>query len=107
MLTDKKCDAIPIANDLLHRAQAHGVVKAEQYRSIYKSPKLPPGAYGYVYNLTPELASKVRSAFFTFEWKGTGLEKAMGEQMKFVPIDYKKDWEYVRGIDQKVLSWAR
>ena len=89
----------PVANDMLNRAQAHGTIKAEQqYRSIYKSPKLPPGPYGYVYNLTPELAAKVRSAFFTCEWKGTGLEKSMGsvDQVKFVPIDYKKKiWEYV------------
>jgi phosphonate transport system substrate-binding protein len=109
LLARKECDAVAVAGDLLHRAVAHGDIKAEQYRSIYKSAKFPPAAYGYGCKLKPELAAKVREAFVTFDWKGTGLEKSYAGtgQVKFVPVDYKKDWQYVRDIDAKLMQWAK
>jgi phosphonate transport system substrate-binding protein len=109
MLANKQCDSVSVASDLLKRAEANGVIKPGQYRSIYKSAKFPPAAYGYVYNLKPDLAAKVRDAFLKFDWKGTGLEKSLGPagQAKFVPISYKDDWKYVREIDQEILSWGK
>jgi phosphonate transport system substrate-binding protein len=107
-LAAKRCDAVSVASDLLHRAEANGVIKASDYRSIYKSPKFPPAAYGYVFNLNPALAAKVREAFLQFDWKGTGLEKSLGPtgNAKFAPVSYKDDWKYVREIDQELLSWG-
>jgi phosphonate transport system substrate-binding protein len=108
-LASKQCDAVSVASDLLKRAEANGVIKPAQYRSIYKSAKFPPAAYGYVYNLKPDLAAKVKEAFTSFDWKGTGLEKSLGSagQAKFVPISYKDHWKYVREIDQEILSWGK
>jgi phosphonate transport system substrate-binding protein len=108
-LAAKRCDAASVASDLLRRAEANGVIKSADYRSVYKSPKFPPAAYGYVCNLKPALAAKVRDAFLQFDWKGTGLEKSLGPsgQAKFAPVSYKDDWKYVREIDQEVLSWGK
>jgi phosphonate transport system substrate-binding protein len=109
MVANKACDAAPVANDMLRRAEARGDIKSGQYRSIYKSAKFPPGAYGHVYSLKPDLAAKVREAFLAFDWKGTGLEKTFGSsgQAKFVAVDYRKDWQYVRDVDGKLLSWGK
>jgi phosphonate transport system substrate-binding protein len=108
-LAAKRCDAISVASDMLHRAEANGVIKPAQYRSIYKSAKFPPAAYGHPYNLKPGTAAKVREAFLGFDWKGTGLEKSLGAagQAKFVPISYKTDWVYVREIDREIMSWGQ
>ncbi len=49
------------------------------------------------HGLKRELAAKVREAFLTFDFKGTKLEELLrgSHTAKFVPIDYKKDWEVV------------
>ena len=94
--------AVAVANDLLKRVVAREKLDETKYRSIYKSESYPTACFGYVYTLKPELAKKVREAFLTFDWKGTGLEKAYkpANQTKFVAVSYKKDWENVRAIDK-------
>jgi phosphonate transport system substrate-binding protein len=52
---------------------ARCVVKPEQTKVIYKSQTFPTTGYGHVYNLKPELAEKVKQAFFSFNWEGTAL----------------------------------
>ncbi|WP_462382588.1 phosphate/phosphite/phosphonate ABC transporter substrate-binding protein [Pseudomonas sp. Marseille-QA0892] len=95
-------DAAAIANSVLNQMQARGVVKEDQYKSLYTSQTFPTTAYGYVYNLKPELAEKVREGFETFEWKGSALEAEFKNsgQAQFIPITYKQHWEVVRKIDQ-------
>jgi phosphonate transport system substrate-binding protein len=83
---------------------ARNVVKPEQLVSIYKSQSFPTSGFGYVYNLKPELAAKVKEAFFTFPWEGSELLKEFGKSNpaneKFLPISYKEQWEVVRDIDE-------
>jgi phosphonate transport system substrate-binding protein len=96
--------AAAIANSVKIRMEARGVVKPEQTRTIYKSQTFPTTGYGHVYNLKPELAAKVKEAFFSFKWEGTALAKEFNKgqppQEKFMPITYKKYWQVVRDIDQ-------
>ncbi|MDH5858983.1 phosphate/phosphite/phosphonate ABC transporter substrate-binding protein [Lampropedia aestuarii] len=96
--------AAAIANSVLQRMQAREVVKPSQTVTIYKSQTFPTTGYGYAYNLKPELAEKVKEAFFTFNWEGTGLAKEFNvsepPQEKFIPITYKEHWQVVRDIDQ-------
>lgn len=108
LIGKKECDAAPVASDLLNRAIAKGVIRPNQFRSIYASRKMPPGAYGVVYNLKPELSSKIREAFLTFTWKGTSLERSLGSSgyEKFVAVSYEDDWAYVRDVDARIISWA-
>jgi phosphonate transport system substrate-binding protein len=85
----------------MRRMIARGVVKPDQLVSIYKSQTFPTTGYGYVYNLKPELAAKVKEAFFTFNWEGSDLKKEFEKsgEAKFIPITYKGHWDVVRKID--------
>jgi len=100
-VANKDYDAAAIANEVMHRMLDRGVVKRDQIVTIYKSETFPTTGYGTVYNLKPELAAKVKEAFFSFPWKGTELEKEFSKQgvSKFVPITYQKNWEVVRKVD--------
>ncbi len=94
-------DAAAIANSVLTRMAERGVVDATQLRTIYTSETFPTTGYGYVYNLDPELAEKVKEAFFTFDWEGTQLEAEFGEsdEGQFIPITYQEYWGVIRQID--------
>jgi phosphonate transport system substrate-binding protein len=102
-VANKDYPAAAIANSVMQRMMARDVVKKDQIVSIYKSQTFPTTGYGYVYNLKPELAAKVKEAFFSFKWDGTDLLKEFGTseppQQKFMPITYKEHWQVVRDID--------
>ena len=93
--------AAAVANSVMQRMIARGVVKADQIKSIYKSQTFPTTGYGVVYNLKPELQENIKQAFFSFPWKGSALAEEFGKsgEAKFIPITFKKDWEIIRKID--------
>lgn len=103
-VANKDYPAAAIANEVMHRIIERGVVKKEQIVTIYKSKTFPTTGYGYVYNLKPELAAKVKEAFFTFPWDGSELQKEFGKttppMQQFMPITYKQHWEAVREVDK-------
>ena len=100
-VANKDYPAAAIANEVMQRMIARGVVKAEQVKTIYKSQTFPTTGYGVVYNLKPELQEKIRQAFFSFPWKGSALAEEFGKagEAKFIPITFKKHWEVIRKID--------
>lgn len=103
-VANKDYPVAAVANSVLLRMLARDVVKKDQLVSIYKSQTFPTTGYGHVYNLKPELAAKVREAFFSFNWDGSDLYKEFHTteppQEKFIPITYKQHWEVVRDIDK-------
>lgn len=101
---NKDYEAAAIANSVLTRMAERGVVEADQLRTIYKSETFPTTGYGYVYNLDPELAEKIKEAFFTFEWAGTKLEEEFGNsgEEQFIPITYEEYWAVIRTIDKEL-----
>lgn len=103
-VANKDYPAAAVANSVKARMIARDVVKPEQFEVIYKSQTFPTTGYGYVYNLKPELAAKVKEAFFSFNWEGTNLQKEFSKgqppQEKFMPITYKEYWQVVRDIDK-------
>lgn len=105
-VANKDYPAAAIANSVLQRMEARGVVKPEQLTTIYKSQSFPTTGYGYVYNLKPELAEKIKQAFFSYNWEGSELAKEFNKseppQEKFMPISYKEHWQVVRDIDRAV-----
>ena len=110
-VANKDYPAAAIANSVKARMLARNVIKADALQVIYKSQTFPTTGYGYVYNLKPELAAKVKEAFFTFNWEGTELLKEFGKseppQEKFMPITFKTHWEVVRQIDKALnVSYA-
>src|SRR5262249_27182026 len=101
----KQYQAAAVASDVLQRDLGRGMIKEGDFRSIYKSDSFPTAGLGYVYNLKPELAAKIKDAILHFDWKGTSLEKQFTEstgQSKFVPVNYNDDWSLVRKIDNEI-----
>jgi phosphonate transport system substrate-binding protein len=100
-VANKDYSAASIANSVLKRRLSRTVVKPEQVKSIYPSQTFPTTGYGHVYNLKPELAEKVKQAFFSFPWEGSELKKEFEKsgEAKFIPITYKQHWDVVRKID--------
>ena len=96
---NKDYDAAAIANSVLTRMVARKVVDGTKIRSIYTSQTFPTTGYGYVYNLKPELAAKVKEAFFSFPWEGSKLKAEFKKEDRFVPITYRQHWEVIRKID--------
>lgn len=101
-VVNKDYDAAAIANSVLTRMEARGVVSRKDMVTIYKSGTFPTTSYGVVYNLHPDLQKKIQEAFFTFDWTGTGLEKEFSPQgeTQFIPITFKEHWAVIRQIDQ-------
>jgi phosphonate transport system substrate-binding protein len=103
-IVSRRYEAAAVADDMLTRQIVAGNVTPSQIRVIYKSENFPTAGLGYVYNLKPELAQKVRDALLSFDWKGTSLENLLdsGTQTKFIPVSYKNDWTLVRKIDDQM-----
>lgn len=95
-------DAAAVASIVLKRMHSRGEVDADQLKVLYTSDTFPATAYGHAHNLDPELAKKVREAFFNFDWQGTSLGDEFGTEdppkTKFIPVDYKKHWQLVREV---------
>lgn len=100
-VANKDYPAASVANSVMDRMIARGVVQADQIKSIYKSQTFPTTGYGMVYNLKPELQEKIKQAFFSFPWKGSALAEEFSKsgEAKFIPITFKKHWEVIRKID--------
>ncbi len=91
----RNTEAAAVAADMLSRIPvASGAIKPDQYRTIFISESFPTAGLGYVYNLKPELAQKIRDALLSFDFKGTSLEEefSSAKQTKFAPVNYKEDW---------------
>ncbi len=102
-----KYEAACVANDILGQMIAAGEVKADAVRSIYKSKPFPPVCFGVPVTLEPGLKASIRKAFETFNMAGTSVGERYKAQnrVKFVPVDYKKDFEYVREVDAKLSKF--
>ncbi|MDB5328485.1 MAG: phosphonate transporter, periplasmic phosphonate-binding protein [Phycisphaerales bacterium] len=109
-IKNKSFEAAAVAGDVLKRETGDGHIAASDYKVIYTSDETFPGAaVGYASILKPELAAKIKAVLTGFDWKGTGLEKSFAAEgkSKFVPADYKKQWDFVRRIDESIgFSYA-
>ena len=110
-VANKDYDAGAVANAVMYRMMSRGAVERSTLRTIYKSQTFPTTGYGTVYNLKPELAAKVKEAFFSFPWDGSELQKEYKNsnppQESFIPITYKSHWDVIRKIDAAMnVSYA-
>jgi phosphonate transport system substrate-binding protein len=103
-IANKTYQAAAVASDVLRRSVSKGQISANQYRVIYESELFPTASIGVAHNLNPDLSKKLREAIFSFDWKGTGIEKefATSDQSKFVPANFKDDWALIRKIDEEL-----
>ncbi len=101
-VVNRDYDAAPVASTVMQRMIERKIFDPSQVRIIWESNQFPPTSYGYIYNLVPELQEKIRDAFLTFDWTGSGLEKDFGKRADaFIPVDYLKHWEVIRTIQKE------
>jgi phosphonate transport system substrate-binding protein len=93
-------DMAPIASDVLDRMILRGVVKADQFRTIYESEIFPTSSFSLAHDLKPELAEKLRSCFFAYKFDDA-LKKEYVGQDRFLPMNYKDAWKPLRDIAEK------
>ena len=102
-VANRDYEAAAIANSVMVRMVERRAVDPQRLRTIFRSQTFPTTGYGYAHNLNPQLAERIRAAFFNFNWDGTGLarefNKSQPPQEKFMPITYRNHWEVIRQID--------
>lgn len=96
----KDYDAAPVASEVVERMAARGLYDEADVRLIWESDRFPTTSYNHAYNLHPDLAEKVREAFYTFEFAGTELGEEFEGVETFIPINYKDNWRVIRTIQK-------
>ncbi len=94
-VADKEYDAAAVSDDKLQSLLAKGSINASQYRIIYQSPVIPRTTIGYFYNLNPTLADQLRQAVLAHS------PTTAPDVQNFLQVDYKKDFQFVRNIDDQ------
>lgn len=94
----KDYDAAPVASEVVERMAARGLYEEEDVRLIWESDRFPTTSYNHAHNLHPDLAEKVREAFYTFKFAGTELGEEFEGVETFIPINYKDNWRVIRTI---------
>jgi phosphonate transport system substrate-binding protein len=95
----KKYEAAAVSDDKLQSMLAKGTIDASQYKIIYQSPVIPRTVIGCFFNLNPTLAGKLRDAILAID--SGGATTSPSDVMKFLPVDYKGDFQFVRNIDDQ------
>ena len=104
LIADKEAAAAAVASDLLERAVRNGDIGIDQFRIIYESERFPPAAFGYAYNLDPDIAEKIRTALTDFEMSQGPLAELFAHipEAAIVPVSYKDDFALIRRIDNSL-----
>jgi phosphonate transport system substrate-binding protein len=113
-IAGKEYEAAAISDDKLQSMLQLKQVDSSKYQVIYKSDVIPRTTIGWFYNLKPELAEKVRQGILSYkpDAASAAADAAMGDAadntdspdvsgklLHFIPIEYKKDFQLVRLMD--------
>jgi phosphonate transport system substrate-binding protein len=90
-------EAAPITSDIYDRWIMRGQMKADDTRIIYRSGTFPTSSFAHAHDLTPVLADKIKKCFFDYKFSAEMQKEFLGDD-RFLPVDYKKDWELVRSV---------
>lgn len=90
-------DAAAVADDILNRMAGRGLIKLDDFRVIYQSPAFLPGALSIAHDLHPDLQKKLADCAFAYRYTPE-MKKAFANADRFVPINYKTDWDNVRAV---------
>lgn len=92
-------EAAALSDDKVQSLLSDGTIQKSDYRVIYESQVIPRLTIGYVHLLRPELAAAVAKALLGFTNDGATPDVSTGKPLRFMPIDYKRDFEFVQKID--------
>ena len=90
-------DAAPIAHDILLRMADRGLVRMDDFRIIWKSRNFPPGGLSMAHDLAPALQHKIRECTYNYTYSPEMVRGFQGAD-RWLPIDYKQDWELIRRV---------
>jgi len=90
-------DAAPVASDVFKRMDGAGRINADEFRTVFTSPKFPTSSFGLAHNLKPELAKKIVDAFYSYRFTPE-MQETFGGADRFFPVTYQKDWKVIRDI---------
>ena len=91
-------DAAPVASEVVERMAERGLYDPAEVRMIWESDPFPTTSFTVAHDLDPELAEKIKQAFFSFKFEGTKLGEEFQGVSKFIPITYKDQWAVIREI---------
>jgi phosphonate transport system substrate-binding protein len=98
-LVEGKFEIAALSADKLQELLAEGSLKKSDYRVIYESQVVPRLTIGHVYNLKPELIAQIAKTALEFDNAGASGDESGARPMRFFPIDYRRDFAFVRKID--------
>lgn len=90
-------DAAAVADDVLDRLVSRGVVKATDFRAIFTSKSFPAGSMVFAHDLAPALVKSIRDCTFNYKFSPSLVAAFQGSD-RFVPLDYKRDFDSVRQV---------
>ncbi len=90
-------DGAPVAGDVFLRMVERGLIKEEDFRILYISPRFPSSSVAYAHNLEPALRDKIVKCVMDFKLPEE-MKKPFGDSDRFVPITYQSDWSVVRVV---------
>ena len=91
-------DAAVVADTVMQRMAARGVLKESDYKIVWTSPTFPTAGFVHAHNLEPKLVEKIREAFFSFKFEGTSVGREFKPRIGFMPLTYARDWEPVLAV---------
>jgi len=100
-ITKKEYEAAAVSDDKLQSLLGKGKIQASQYKIIYQSPVIPRTTIGCFYNLNPALVEQLRQAILTPSATTLPTTAPDDETLNFLPVDYKRDFQFVRDIDDQ------
>jgi phosphonate transport system substrate-binding protein len=99
-LADGEFEVAALSDDKVQSLLKAGRIKDSDFHIIYQSQVIPRFTIGYIYNLQPELANKITESILDFRNEKGPVAEGSEKPMRFVAVDYKKDFEFVRKIDE-------
>ena len=96
--------AAAVADTEVKLAVQRSDIGADDVKVIFESDPFPYDCIGYLHNLQPALAEKIRAALLSFEVSGTSLATEFEPLgfTGFVDLSYKDDLATVRDIDDAI-----
>lgn len=101
----KEYQAAAVSDEKLQSYLAKGKIEKSQFKIIYQSPVIPRTTIGCFYNLNTTLAEQLRQAILapaaTVPQATTSPDTEEDDVLNFLPVDYKRDFQFVRDIDDQ------
>ena len=90
-------EAAAVASDVFERMVTRRVIKANDFRILWRSMNFPTSSFAYAHDLAPAVRDKVESCFMSYRFTPE-MTKAFEGDTHFVPVSYKNDYAVVREV---------